>query len=383
MLNSNPRLFGLVASLTSITAAWACANEVTYTHASSTSASGGAGGYLPATTTSGPTTTTTTGPGGGAGTSKDPPAPPAQGSKGDGPGVVLAFSKLFLGDTDRKGNPKSDAWQEFGYNIDGKISTATSTDHCKPHAGANPKSVKTDGKGGVDNSFGKTMVPIIVSLAADASAKVNEAIATGQRTTLVKIDTIGAKSDYLGLPAALYTGRDLGHAPKFDGTDKWPVAPEQLANPNDINSSKQNFPASYLANNVWVSGAPGSFDLQLTIAVAATPLPLHIQRSVITMTLAADRKTATDGIIAGVIPVEVFIAEMKKVAGSIQKDLCNGNTFDSLAENLRQMADINVDGGQDPSKECDAISIGLGFEAKFVQLGAIAPAAPPPPDPCK
>ena len=36
----------------------------------------------------------------------------------------------------------------------------------------------------------------------------------------------------------------------------------------------------------------------------------------------------------------------------------------------------------DPTKTCNAISIGLGFNAKAVKLGAVAPPAQPKPDPC-
>jgi hypothetical protein len=40
------------------------------------------------------------------------------------------------------------------------------------------------------------------------------------------------------------------------------------------------------------------------------------------------------------------------------------------------------DGTQDPTATCDGISIGIGFDASVVQLGAIADPAPPATDPC-
>ena len=51
-------------------------------------------------------------------------------------------------------------------------------------------------------------------------------------------------------------------------------------------------------------------------------------------------------------------------------------------DSIRQASDILKDGTQDPNEECDGISVGLGFEAKAVVVGDIAPAPQPVPDPC-
>ncbi len=322
-------------------------------------------------------TTPTPGPGT---TSKDPPAKPADGVKGDGAGQTFAVEKLFLGDTDRTGSPKPDAWELYGYNLDGKVSDATSTDLCKPRAGAQPKSVKTDGKGGIDNAFGKLLMPIIGSLASDATATINENIAGGSFTILMKLDTLGDKANYVDIPASLFVGTQLGGPAKFDGSDQWPLVPELLNDPSDLNSSKVKFPSSYVANNTWVSGSKSDLDLQLS--VAGFSLTLNIANAIITMDLAGDRKAATNGIIAGVIPVEPLIAQLKKIAGGFSPELCTGSTFESIAESIRQAADILEDGSQNPSKECNAISIGLGFEAKPAQLGKVGEPTPPAKDPC-
>ncbi len=317
--------------------------------------------------------------------SKEPPAKPAAGAKAEaGKSVVFAVNKLYLGDTDWNGSKSQTAWQNFGYNLDGKISTAESTDHCKPYMGATPKSVKQDGPGGLDNSFGKNLVPIITSLSANASGTINDNIAQGKFTIMVKIDGLGAGTDYIDLPSALYVGAKLMSPPPMGSWAqfKWDVVPELLNDPKDINSSKVKFPSSYVTRNTWVSGTPGKLSIQLSIAGYA--LGLDIEKAVVTMDLAADRGAASKGIIAGVLAVEPLIAELKKIAGSFSKDLCMGTTFDSIAVQLRQTADINADGGQDPSKTCDAISIGLGFDSKAVQLGAIAPASMGTgADPCK
>jgi hypothetical protein len=47
---------------------------------------------------------------------------------------------------------------------------------------------------------------------------------------------------------------------------------------------------------------------------------------------------------------------------------------------IAQSSDIMHDGTQDPTQPCDAISIGLGFDATQAQLGTeVVTAVPPPP----
>src|SRR5262245_23512873 len=120
-------------------------------------------------------TTGTGGAGGMAVKHAEPPAPPAM-KPGDGSGsVTFAISKLYLGDTDPDGTPdKANGWKHFGYDLDGKVSTATSTDLCKTRNGASPANVYPDGDDGIDNSFGKLILPIILGLSSTASQKVND-----------------------------------------------------------------------------------------------------------------------------------------------------------------------------------------------------------------
>ncbi len=319
-----------------------------------------------------------------AGNSIVPPEKPADGVAGDGDGVVLAVHKLFLGDTDRSGSPSPTAWKQFGYNLDGKISKKTSTDLCKPNKGAAPSSIYPDGNGGIDNAFGKLLLPIITGLAQDAAQQVNENIQDGTFTIMTSVEKLGSGKDYVDLHTRLYVGGDYAEAmqkaPAWDGSDEWPVVPELLDDPNDITSSKIQFPKSYVADNTWVSGTPGNLDLALS--VAGFTLTLTISKAVITMEMNEGHTSASNGVIAGVLNVEVLIEELRKVAGSFDPGLCTGTTFDSLADQIRQASDILADGTQDPTKTCDAISIGLGFESKLVKLGAVGEEAEPAEDPC-
>ncbi len=95
-----------------------------------------------------------------------PPGPSTQPPNTTGQTTVIAVSQLFFGDTDRNGNASPTAWKQFGYNLDGLISTKTDANHCRLIAGANPTNVKTDGDGGIDNSFGSNLMPLVTSLSA-------------------------------------------------------------------------------------------------------------------------------------------------------------------------------------------------------------------------
>ncbi len=73
--------------------------------------------------------------------------------------VSLAMTRVNFGDS-----PTTDAWKQIGFNLDGKITTATSTDVCGPVQGAT-SAAQDDGQSGIDNSFGENICPILDSLA--------------------------------------------------------------------------------------------------------------------------------------------------------------------------------------------------------------------------
>lgn len=345
--------------------------------------------------------------GGGSGGTKDKedvgakaPPPPTGGAPAAGATpTVIAMRKLFLGDTDASGNPDINAWRKIGYNLDGLISTKNGTNHCKPQPGATKSSVQTDGVDGIDNSFGSNLMPIIGSLASDASAQISESLENGDFTIMLQLDKVedaGSKPDQTGIAGALFGGAKFDamvdctatptdpncSPPKWDGSDKWPVLPE-LLNGGNISDPKLKFPTSYVASGTWVSGSEGTLDL--SVSIQGFSLALNIKKAILTMKVAGSgaTATATEGIIAGVIPADQLISELQKVAGGLDPSLCEGATFDSIAQQIKAASDIMEDGTNgDPTKTCNGISVGLGFEGQAVQLGGVAPTATAPENPC-
>jgi hypothetical protein len=291
----------------------------------------------------------------------------------DGSGTTtFAVSKLYLGDIDRDGTPDAvNGWRQYGFDVDGKTSTAASTDLCKPLDGAPPSEVYPDGDGGIDNSFGKNLFPLLRGFEADLSQRVNTAIDTGQTTLLVSIDALGSASDENPLAARAYLGGHLGAQPTFTPADAWPVDPSSLTDPTDVLSAVAQAPASYVVGNTWVGSFSGSLTVRLTVSGAMLDLP--VTNPVLAMDLAPDRSSAQNGTISGVVTVAAFQAAVARAAAMIDPSLCSGGTLASIQQQVAQAADILHDGSQDPTQDCDAISIGFGFDAAPVTLGPVAP----------
>lgn len=304
---------------------------------------------------------------------KQPPPRPEGELPGDGPGLVLAVSELYLGED---GND----WADIGYDLDGRVSDGTDTTLCKPAGSGNPTQVHKDGNNGIDNAFGNNLLSVITTLIMNPSSEVNTQIQEGAFTILLDLDALGDAPNYTSIHTYLNIGNDLPMPPAFDGNDEWPIVQELLSDPTDPRSTKLQFPNAYVNNNTWVSGDKG--DIDLTLSIGGFNLTLAITNAVITMNLADDRSEATDGIIAGVIPVEPFLEELEKIAGAFDPTFCEGSTIESIKDQIRQAADMPSSGEHVAGKVCDAISIGIGFTAGPAKIGPVNPPADPVEDPC-
>jgi len=131
-----------------------------------------------------------------------------------GDGVTLAITKLMFGE----GN--SGQWKKVGLNLDGLTSTAISSDVCQPNDGGSQVIAYPDGDNGIDNSFGKNLLPTIISVYPTWPQDVNTAIQEGDFNALLKLYCLPDKGDAPDFTTKLFGGTSLGATPKFDGTDK-------------------------------------------------------------------------------------------------------------------------------------------------------------------
>lgn len=294
---------------------------------------------------------------------------------------VFAVTKLFLGDTTRDGVSSSIAWKQYGFNVDGLVSTKNSKDLCKPPKGGTPSGTYPDGDDGIDNAFGKTFIPIFGGLVAEPTGSLQEKLDHGMSRLLFLDETLPPGSEQGPHSTRAYRTTDLGHPPALDGSDSWLAAPEGLMNWTDLASSTSVFLTSTLQDNLWASGQGTTLEVPMLLGDEALMLSIRLPR--ITMRLTPGHEAAIEGQIGGVLDTEEFIAAFRKLAGNFDPGLCSGSTWDSVANQLRGTSDILADGTQDPNKTCDGISVGLGFTATKALLAGIGPASPPPPNPCQ
>lgn len=291
---------------------------------------------------------------------------------------VLAARKIFFGESDRNFMVSTTAWRDFGLDIDGKTTTAQSTDVCKRQVGA-PSSIQVDGTNGIDNSFGANFIPVIQSaLSIPALSKpASDAIEKGQSSTFVlRADGLGTAMDYPMLPGSAYVGLPEV-VPMWMGMDTWRASSRSVTM-NDVSKPLAVFPQGAMAARVYTSGSSQTAAV-IGLSFAGLSLMVPVRKLFVRTTIAADNSTAS-GVIGGVMNTEDFIATLKVAVGYISMSLC-GAAFDGIAQQIRQMSDILDDGTQDPMQTCNGMTIGLGFEAAAALLDGVV-ADPAPANPC-
>jgi hypothetical protein len=317
-----------------------------------------------------------------------------------------AMHKLYMGDSDRTGVTSADAWKSFGYNLDNLVTTKDSTDVCKLAAGA-AKSTQADGNGGIDNSFGENIMPIVITTAgSDAASRINTSIANGSFTVMTYItgfdDTANSTASATGLNGILlaggsYSGAHDGGAPSWDLNTHWPIVPTLMTgctpstgcpsgtDPNQ--SATIKFPNAYQANGTFVNGTPAS--LSLTLSIGGQALTVNISSALITFQPNGPG-SVTNGTIAGTIVAQDLVNQLQGVAGSISSSLCSGSAFNSIAQQILQAADIIIDASSGAVSNvagtpCNGISIGLGFDATEIAAPTaqdVEGPSTPKPGPC-
>ncbi|MFO0547315.1 MAG: hypothetical protein U0271_02945 [Polyangiaceae bacterium] len=302
---------------------------------------------------------------------KSVPPPPAEAGAGDGSGATFAVTRYWLGSTTVDGDASTLAWETFGYDLDGHDSDLADSQHCRPVEGAAPASVLEDGPGGVDNAFGKLLLPMLdVALSyggakqVDAEAVVNADLGRATTGLVFRLDRLGTRDSYDPIAGFL--------SPALKDTNGvWAR----------VESGERDFGDSYVSDDVWVLRLEGS-TLDLQWGLAGSVLPFRLHRPTITMRLSADRARVTAGIVAGVLDAEELVASMRDMLGVTDPGFCEGGATEALLTEVRQASDIMVSGEQDPNVECDAISMAFGFEASAADPQGTAE-LPTIPTPCQ
>lgn len=313
------------------------------------------------------------GPGGGS-SQGQPPTRPEADKTTDTSSRTFAVSSLKLGNNNE--------WKKLGYNIDGKVSTGSSKDVCAV-VGSPVTSPHQDGDNGIDNSFGGVLLEVLNGIQGNLEGAANDALANGSFTIMIQTTGLPASppANLTGLSGQLFAGGKfsdngdggLGAPPSFDLQTDWPVLPAILKDPNSIAAgSKISFANAYVADGLLVSGDRLTVTLNLNFSGIA--LALSVKNAVITAK--PEGSNLTGGIISGYLVTSEVEKALRDVGGRLSLSFC-GDAVDTFVEQLRSASDLLADGTTDGARDCDAISIGLGFNAKEIANPTkIAPAAP-------
>ena len=264
---------------------------------------------------------------------------------------------LYLGDVDRDGGSGPNAWQDFGADLDGKTTASDSTDVCTLYAGA-PQSTQADGPNGLDNSFGRNVMPIFTTIfGADLDSQVNMQIDQGGPTFMIDFKNLTDDTSQTldPLPGQLFGGVHPG-APTWDTSSRWEVYKNTTASGTLASGAKANFSTAKIANGTWASNGTG--DLQLS--AAGLVVTLHHASVVLTHVSAHH----VSGTVSGVLDTEEFVEAVRVGFAQLEgASSCSGASFDAIASQIRQASDILKDGTNTSGVACNGISAGIGFEA--------------------
>lgn len=307
---------------------------------------------------------------------------------GTGKTLTLAVKRAYLGTQTHLGENTKDAWREWGYDLDGRCTSASDSKQslgtCTRADGSND-GVLVDGDLCRDNNFGAQVMTLVKTYSKDVESKTTLSILDGSSTIVLVISDVDPGDDGY-VPGGLYRVAALpkGTTAKWDGTDAREVSEDCLVG-GDVTKPVVSFPNGYVVGDVWVSGEPGAFPL--TFGVSGTPLTLQLASGRVTIPLDAARtRSPKPALIVGAVSGADLETAMKPIAEAA--GLCptgpSSVFYDGLIATLKTYPDVVIGAPnlQNVSKACDAISVGLGFDLSVIQpLTTIVP--PPTPDPSK
>ena len=148
--------------------------------------------------------------------------------------------------------------------------------------------------------------------------------------------------------------------------------------------AKVQFPSAYVTNGTFVNGTPS--DVLLSLAIGGQTLTITAHSALLTFEQSSPGKV-TNGTIAGVLDTTELLNAVMGIAGHISHGLCSASAFAPIGMAIQQASDIilNSDGTikNVPGQPCNAISIGLGFDAvEIAPPTTLAGPAPTQPNPC-
>lgn len=298
-----------------------------------------------------------------------PPAPDPDAPTVAGEPLVLAIEQVFVGDTDRDELLSDAAWREFGFDLDGWNSNSQLGFHCKPIGDTKKSDIREDGARGIDNAWGADVVNGILStLVANPTEKLRNQREAGQSSWLLRLAALGSSPSAAGL------------------SGQWSLAEgSRDAQGNLLLPTEDDSYAWHSWDGSTVASSEGYLVDQQIVMRFASPIPIYLDFGSLKMRFPLQRAVLAleapgpaqqrNGTLAGVIATEDLVASALEVAPLLDLRACDSSwpALVGILDSLRGASDILLDGTQDPARDCNAISFGVGLVARPRQLGASVP----------
>jgi hypothetical protein len=321
----------------------------------------------------------------------DPPASSPSG--GSDVEFVAAVRSIDIGE----GAPNlASLGPSVGYDLDQLCTGAGDGSGCLLPESANPATSK-DGPGGIDNAAAVLFAAIKAFEPLLDSQRFSEGAEKGDWSLLVRIQGYNGLPDDPAVVVSLYPSPGLraetcvpaDALPKWDGTDAWPVGSSALKSGKgfgadggtgtcgpgvegfSFDSPRFTDPKAYVSGGRVVANLP---DVEISAWLAMSPLVLRLKAGFFTGALVKVEGgyRIEQGVFTGRWPTS---AMLRQLAASVASDVpvCTDNgIYTLLKEGVCDARDVaSTLGG--PTTPCDALSIGIAFEAYPATLGAVVP----------
>lgn len=310
--------------------------------------------------------------------------------------IYLALASLRLGGRDIEGSTDSEAWKDFGFDLDG---VCTGSDTCSnegadgPPVSCHSSSARQDGKNCRDNMLG-LRVGAVETLSAGpfriSETGFNCSLCQANYNMLVKISGYNGEQNDDNIRIDLYASPGIANNPfttpcsasadTFSPTLCWEKSElflfqvEQAfltgaVNGSNLPDSKFADAKAYVREGYIVMQVPDGMEFwfphTLDAPVYAFPFKFH---SSIVVARIGRSKTGEWALEDGTVAGKLYEQEILDAFGKL--GLCSDNSlYPQLTTFAGGSLDVLRTPDNDVSKECDAMSFGLRFTAREALFG--------------
>ncbi len=296
--------------------------------------------------------------------------------------LTVAVRRFLLGEVNWDGEYSARGWESYSYDLDGFATTESASDHQEQCFGGGTFYL-LDAADGRDNSFAKNFLTVLHNFteSREVSRYTNEAVASGEFTLLLNIENLADSGSHTGVAISAYWGTTKDVAPRFDGTDVWPVSGASVRG-GDLGSAVVRYPNGHVTDDALVAQGRPTLYLELSLRGHRLPLVVHESAIVLDVSRLRAGELTARGTITGVLDVAETTTSVQ-LLGLQAFRTCDQEAVRRVSNQVAYNADIMGDLQKgDYATRCNAISVGIGFESTVAHLGEVLPAAEPEPPPC-